>query len=332
MPDLTPRRSRSVRVSRTLLSLAIPVSVLIAAYVVVLRIGDLPASLAGLKIFGAYTLLGLGGLVSLAFRRGRVVFAMLSLVIAYISERYCLQYAPTGFTARTVFVALSVFVPLNLGVLSLLKERGTFNIHGLQRLAVILLQVGLTAWIVLSTTPQPTAWAYASLIEPALLAATPVPQLGLAMMALSFATGVTAWSMTHSATVLGFAGATVAFGIAAHGVASPDVFAAFITAGALILTIAVLQDALRMAFRDELTGLPSRRALDERLAGLGRHYTVAMLDIDRFKSFNDLYGHDVGDQVLRMIAARLAEIGGGGSAYRYGGEEFTVLFPGKPIA
>ncbi len=319
-------------VSRTLLSFAIPASVLIAAYVLVLRIADLPVSLAGLTIFGAYALLVLGGLVSLAFRRGRVVFALLSLVIAYVSYRSYLQQAPTGFTARTVFVALCVFVPFNLGVLSLLKERGTFNIHGLQRLAVILLQMAFTAWIVLSKKPEPTAWAYAPLIETSLLAATPVPQLGLAAMALSFVTGITVWSMTRSATALGLAGATVGFGIAAHGVASPDRFAVFMAAGALILTVAVLQDAFRMAFRDELTGLPSRRALNERLAGLGRRYTIAMLDIDHFKSFNDIYGHDVGDQVMKMMATRLAQIGGGGSAYRYGGEEFTALFPGKSIA
>jgi diguanylate cyclase (GGDEF)-like protein len=54
-----------------------------------------------------------------------------------------------------------------------------------------------------------------------------------------------------------------------------------------------------------------------------------MVDVDHFKSFNDTYGHDVGDQVLKMVAAHIAEVGGGGIAYRYGGEEFTVLFPGK---
>ena len=53
--------------------------------------------------------------------------------------------------------------------------------------------------------------------------------------------------------------------------------------------------------------------------------------IDHFKKFNDRYGHDVGDQVLRMVAAKLAEVGGGGRAFRYGGEEFTILFPGRAV-
>jgi PleD family two-component response regulator len=54
-----------------------------------------------------------------------------------------------------------------------------------------------------------------------------------------------------------------------------------------------------------------------------------MLDIDHFKRCNDTYGHDTGDQVLRMVASRLARVSGGGEAYRCGGEEFAILFSGK---
>ncbi|MGH9858754.1 MAG: GGDEF domain-containing protein, partial [Candidatus Acidiferrales bacterium] len=53
-----------------------------------------------------------------------------------------------------------------------------------------------------------------------------------------------------------------------------------------------------------------------------------MVDIDHFKKFNDTYGHDAGDQVLRKVAIHLAAVSGGGRAFRYGGEEFTVVFPG----
>jgi diguanylate cyclase (GGDEF)-like protein len=56
-----------------------------------------------------------------------------------------------------------------------------------------------------------------------------------------------------------------------------------------------------------------------------------MVDVDHFKRFNDEHGHDVGDQLLRMVGARLADIGGGGRAFRYGGEEFAVLFQGKDV-
>jgi diguanylate cyclase (GGDEF)-like protein len=58
-------------------------------------------------------------------------------------------------------------------------------------------------------------------------------------------------------------------------------------------------------------------------------YTIAMIDVDHFKKFNDSFGHEAGDQALRLVASRLTHIAGGGKAYRYGGEEFAIVFPGK---
>ena len=54
-----------------------------------------------------------------------------------------------------------------------------------------------------------------------------------------------------------------------------------------------------------------------------------MIDVDHFKKFNDTYGHKTGDQVLRMIAAQLQKMSGGAKTFRYGGEEFAAVFPGK---
>jgi GGDEF domain-containing protein len=54
-----------------------------------------------------------------------------------------------------------------------------------------------------------------------------------------------------------------------------------------------------------------------------------MLDLDHFKQVNDSYGHDVGDQVLRLAGAKLRSVGNGARVYRYGGEEFAIVFPGK---
>jgi len=103
----------------------------------------------------------------------------------------------------------------------------------------------------------------------------------------------------------------------------------FFTLGALTLLTGLLETSHNMAYCDELTGIPGRRALNETLKRLGRRYTLAMLDIDHFKKFNDRHGHDVGDQVLKMVAGRLARVGGGGRTFRYGGEEFAVVFPGR---
>jgi diguanylate cyclase (GGDEF)-like protein len=86
----------------------------------------------------------------------------------------------------------------------------------------------------------------------------------------------------------------------------------------------------RRAYLDELTGVPTRRAFDESLQRLGRNYTIAMVDVDHFKRFNDRYGHQVGDEVLQFIAARLKRLTLG-QAFRYGGEEFAIVIPGQKI-
>jgi diguanylate cyclase (GGDEF)-like protein len=98
-----------------------------------------------------------------------------------------------------------------------------------------------------------------------------------------------------------------------------------------VVLVPPVQESHPLAFRDEQTALPGRRALDEQLRALGPRYTLAMIDVDHFKKFNDTHGHDIGDQVLKLVAARLAETGGGGLAFRYGGEEFSVLFPGRSL-
>jgi diguanylate cyclase (GGDEF)-like protein len=94
----------------------------------------------------------------------------------------------------------------------------------------------------------------------------------------------------------------------------------------LILLLGVLEHTYDIAYLDELTGLPNRRAFNEAYRLLRGRYTIAMCDVDHFKEFNDLFGHETGDQVLRMIASRLSRVRGGGRVYRYGGEEFAIIF------
>jgi two-component system cell cycle response regulator len=100
-----------------------------------------------------------------------------------------------------------------------------------------------------------------------------------------------------------------------------------------------LDYSLELAVTDELTGLNNRRfmegqiiALVERAAAGGDPVAALMIDIDHFKKINDTYGHDVGDEVLREFAARLASnVRAIDLPCRYGGEEFTVIMPGASI-
>lgn len=98
-----------------------------------------------------------------------------------------------------------------------------------------------------------------------------------------------------------------------------------------VMGIVFLYSLYRMywekVYIDELTGIPNRRAFDEYLKRLGRKYTIAMIDIDHFKTFNDVYGHSEGDNVLRFVARHIADEAGT-AVFRYGGEEFSAIYKG----
>lgn len=289
----------------------------------------LPPSLTELQAYGPYLMFALGAALAAAFNRGRALLALLVLAIGYAALQAWLLQGLDGQVARAVYAGLVVFVPLDLALLALLPERGTFNRHGALRLAVIAAQAVLVAWAAAAGGSGITDWAYQRLLDPAPIGFGRIPQLGIAVIGPGIVITAAAGLVTGSAISASLAGALIAFAVAVHVPTASVTQSIFISAAQLMVAIAVLQDTFRMAFRDELTGLPSRRALNERLAALGRTYTIAMLDVDHFKKFNDTYGHDLGDQVLRMVASHIAGVGGGGKAYRYGGEEFTVLFPGK---
>jgi diguanylate cyclase len=96
-----------------------------------------------------------------------------------------------------------------------------------------------------------------------------------------------------------------------------------------------IHSARREALTDSLTGVANRKAFDEAIHAMsveaeqdGIPLSLLMLDIDHFKRFNDTYGHQLGDQVLRLVARTFTEcIKGRDMAARYGGEEFAILLP-----
>jgi diguanylate cyclase (GGDEF)-like protein len=113
---------------------------------------------------------------------------------------------------------------------------------------------------------------------------------------------------------------------------------ALATADTIALALANLKlrtSLLHQSIRDPLTGLFNRRYLEETLEReihrsihLQRSLAVIMLDIDYFKRFNDTFGHEAGDTLLRELGNFLInQIRGGDFACRYGGEEFTLIFP-----
>lgn len=317
---------------RALSLFAIPAAFIVAAFVFVSYSNELPPSLAGLRIYGPYLVFVLGAVLAASFNRGRALLALVVLCGAYVVQQLWLKQGLDASAARAAYAGLTLFVPLNLALLAVLPERGAFNRHGALRLAVIGVEIVLTIWIAMAGPPGFLESVYRKFLEPAPFSVGLVPQAAIVLGLLALVGAATMALMKRSAVSAAMAGSIIAFAIAAHTPSDSLSFSIFISMAQLMVTVAVLQDTFRMAFHDELTGIPSRRALNERLTSLGRTYTVAMVDVDHFKNFNDIYGHDLGDQVLKMVAAHIADVSGGGKSYRYGGEEFTILFPGKEAA
>ncbi|HLJ19666.1 MAG TPA: GGDEF domain-containing protein [Stellaceae bacterium] len=96
-----------------------------------------------------------------------------------------------------------------------------------------------------------------------------------------------------------------------------------------------LEIVRREALTDPLTGIPNRKLFESRLREAARNavesgepLSLLMLDIDHFKRFNDSYGHQLGDQVLRLVAKTLADgVKGRDTPARFGGEEFVIVLP-----
>jgi len=235
--------------------------------------------------------------------------------------------AMTGL-ARWYFCLAAMLVPLHCLLFAWWADRGLFNTWGAARLIWLAL---VPTWVVIvghfpavSSHRLVTDYLCHDLGGRLFLPAGPAAAFALAGLGLLL--------LYRRDTAPNYEGFFWVLALLAAGFfARPEpVFFRLLTAAAMItLLLSLIEAGLFFAFRDELTGLPARRALNHQLQKLGGTYTLAMIDVDHFKRFNDRYGHDVGDEVLQMVAARLKK--SSGKAYRYGGEEFTLVYPGRDM-
>jgi len=231
-----------------------------------------------------------------------------------------------------IYAALAVLFPVNAVLIASMADRGMASKSVIGWVLFIILQIiailvvwdaglGAGTWVdeALHVRMFDTVWDYWSLL--------PQPAILLFFLVTVALFGRAVW--TGTAIDGGLFGAVAACALALHGAGQGHLPHIMFSLGCLGLLIALLQESYRLAYIDELTNIPGRRALMHDLQALSGRFTVAMLDVDHFKKFNDTYGHDVGDQVLKLVASRMMKVTGGGRAFRYGGEEFTVLFPRK---
>ena len=303
-----------------------PAAILIATWFLIPHIPRLSPAQQDLVTFAPFIVTAMGLFLSVHFHRGRPFMIQLMLALFYWSSQTLFlarQFEP-GF--NQLFQAFILLIPVNMALFTIMRERGVFSTAGRMRFIFLVIQGFAVLWLFKQHFFDLVPFIARSYIQWPIFNSLLVPQPALMAGVLCF-TLIAALALLRQTPIdSGMLGALTAFFMACNWITTRDTLVAYNSAGALILTMGVLRDSYNMAFRDDLTGIPSRRSLNENLQGLGRHYTVAMLDVDHFKQFNDSYGHDVGDQVLKMVAQKMMNVGGGGKAYRYGGEEFTIIF------
>ncbi|WP_243370386.1 diguanylate cyclase [Geotalea sp. SG265] len=314
--------------------LAPSVILLVMAYLAIPHIAALSPPQHELALLSPYLLIAGGLILSFAFGRGRVFFVLLLLAGFYWLFRTYLQQGLSDFLPRVAFQFICLLIPFNITLLCHVRERGVLTVAGRLRLIFLIMQLAGVAWIIRyreDYAQVPLFFSRPFLPFPS-IAVSPVPHAALLVAVIGFFLILYRVLVRRSPIDGGLLGALVAVVIACNTLQLDNYPLIFIAAAALILAVSVLQDSHNMAFRDDLTGLPSRRALNELMLALGRQYTIAMLDVDHFKNFNDTHGHDVGDQVLKMVAKKIGAVRGGGRPFRYGGEEFTIVFPRRKMA
>ncbi|MEH6624970.1 MAG: GGDEF domain-containing protein [Motiliproteus sp.] len=253
--------------------------------------------------------------------RCALITAILVLIHLWLSSAYVAvdEY-------RQLLLAL---VPLNIAIIGLLRDRSLFSTQHIVALLLFAAQISACWWLTEQQFPQLQQWlasqpASIELLPFALPYSFSVMLVQLVALLLSGFLWIRNPELLESYLV-------VTVGVSTWLILEPlppQMQQALVSLNMLLWLVLLIIHSHNLAYLDELTGLPGRRALNQRLQNLGRRHSLAMLDIDHFKRFNDTYGHDIGDQVLKLVASKLRQVRMG-TAYRYGGEEFCVVFAGK---
>jgi diguanylate cyclase (GGDEF)-like protein len=301
----------------TLKSLFVPAGIWLLGVVLLVYSGWLTLALPVLS-FLYYCAIAGGMLLAWRFHSSRI---FLSLLVVFLA-----QQAAAASTGQPPFIpatltALAVLVPVNFVLIAMMHERG-FTVESVAPVALFLFVESLTV----------TVFCGAAVRVHSLSIPIVLPRYALAVPATAAIFLSVRFLLNRKPLDSALLWSSASFFLALRSAAAIRTSMAYWLATACILATAVIENSYLLAYHDELTTLPSRRAFNDALLRLKSPYSIAVVDIDHFKRFNDTYGHDTGDQVLRMVATNLGSVTGGGKAYRCGGEEFNIIFPGKTTA
>lgn len=309
----------------------LPGGLLLVAAALVVRENWLSATVSIVDLY-YYAAFGAGLLLAWRFHNGRTLSAVVVLLLSNLAiEFFTKSLSPTARPGLTALEAVSFLLPVNIALIASGRERGFAFSSMAPRFLLLFIESVFVAMICSSPSAPGSNLFHGALLNRAWFSWTRIPQIS--WFAFIVTLGILIyWYATHRKVVeSGLAWALGSSFLAMNSPLGGHLARAYFATAAVILVASIIETSYSMAYHDELTGLPARRAFNEAALGLELPYVVAVIDIDHFKKFNDTYGHDIGDEVLCLVAGRLSGVTGGGNAFRIGGEEFTILFPGKTV-
>lgn len=282
-----------------------------------------------LGVFPYLAIIGTGVMGSV-FRRYRFIYLAIIMGIVYWNLQLLHSDPPENIALYQALFGL--FLAINITAINFMPEKRLLTMAGLGIFAALVCQLIVGKWLLMDFSKTLTSiFGFELDLLIGFVNTTGINTIVLLVYIIGSLVLLGRFIHTRSVFESGFLGSLVAtaFMMSSNGV-QPEAGLYMLITG-MVAMGALIQNSYFIAYIDELTELPGRRALNEELSRLRGQYAIAMLDVDHFKKFNDTYGHDLGDQVLRMVASKLAKISGGGKSFRYGGEEFCVIYPGKDM-
>jgi diguanylate cyclase (GGDEF)-like protein len=311
----------------TLKSLIVPGGVLLLAAGLLIGLGLSSISSSAIDFY-YYAVFGAGTLLAWRFRSSRTLLALIFLLLSHRALLFFSSAAGhISGPGRVALEAVCLLLPLNLLIIAFTPERGLTVPSIAPKFCLLFIESVFVAIICRPGQSTGPSFLRAGFSPHTVFHWTAVPPFGVMVFTVVFCILLVRALAYRKPLESGLLWSLVAAFLAlSAGGAGRGGEAYFATAG-LVLVSSIIENSYVLAYHDELTSLPGRRAFNESLLQLEEPYAIAVVDIDHFKKFNDTHGHETGDEVLRMVAGRLARVTGGGQAYRVGGEEFSIVFP-----
>ena len=306
-------------------SLVVPGGALLFLAAVLGHSGWVTLAIPSLTFLYYCALLG-GMLLAWRFHSSRIFFALLVLFLAMQGLGFFGGHGGGQLLESAGLKTAATLIPLDFVLIGLMHERG-FTISSTAPVLLFLFAQAVVVAVLCQAAGLQAAHTHShhapnTVSLPSFVILVFVAS-AICLLARAFVTrkpvdSALLWSLAAFFLALRFNGV-------------PRIATLYSVCAACTLAASIIENSYLLAYHDELTMLASRRAFNEALLRLQHPYSIAVVDIDHFKRFNDTYGHDTGDQVLRLVAAKLARVTGSGQAFRCGGEEFAILFQGKKI-